>query len=1070
MQIAVLGPLRVVIDEVVVDVDGARLQALLTRLALSAGRVVSTATLVDALWPQESVGKRRHALQSLMSRLRRALGGHPALRTVPDGYRLDVPDDAVDALQFERSVKQARGRLAMDGATPQAVDELRQALSLWRGEPFLGLTNVPFATAAAERLCELRLVAVEERIAAELALSVDPRDIVAELSVLVTEFPLREPLRCLLLRSLDAQGRRAEALSAYEEYRGLLAEELGVDPGPELRAIHLDVLRGARVVPPSGPARRGASLPVPSSSFVGREAEVAGIAARMLRHRLVTIVGPGGVGKTRLAIAVAALPDEGWAAGVWFVDLAPVSDPDDVVPAVAAALTLRIGGELDGSSRRDPLGRLVDALSTAEGVVVLDNCEHLLDAAAACTEALLRHCPGLRVLATSREPLGLAGETVIPVDPLGLPREGARHDEALASPAVRLLCERVTAVRPQFRVSEENVAAVVDVCRALDGLPLAIELAACRLRTMPLGELVGRLTNRFGLLSTGHRTAQARHRTLSAVVDWSWQLLGEPERELAARLAIFPGDISVAAAADFCARVGMAPDEVVEGLSLLADKSWLHLIDGAQPRYRMLETIREFALERLAVSGDRTSAKRDFAASYADLAEAAADGLRGSRQLGWIARLSAERANPATALRYAAEVEDATTAVRLAAALGWFWTVRGEHAAAADLALLALRTPGPRPVAAEAMAAAMHLFNRVMSGGTANGGLGRDEALLLARRARRFPAAAVIEASLALLDNDIARGVDAVNGSLPDSGDWDGGLLLLLKAFLLGNDGDLPAAQEALVAAVGRFRNAGERWGLAWALRALAHTEVVLGEFDRAIEELAEAVRLVRELDPEDPAVGLRTALAVARSQKGDIDTALRELADVLDSASHTAASQQMLFARIALGNLCRHAGDVYEATVHYATARKQLEAHASQSLPLQRAMLGAAMGHQAIARDDFPTAARHLVEAFTLASAVPDMPVAALSAVAAARLRLRSGSPRTAASMLGAADVLRGAADVSDPDVAAIADDLSAALGRVEFEAAYARGRAHDRAAAHHLIEMQLGLLVRALNTAPVL
>lgn len=547
----------------------------LIRLALDAGRTVTADLLSHALWPEEGPTDRANALQSLVSRLRQTLPGTPVVRSDPGGYRLELPPEAVDALRFERLAREGR-RALRDRQAGIAARRLREALGLWRGEALADVAEAPFAAAAVVRLSELRLGAIEDRIEAELQSAPEHSHLVAELEELAALHPLRERLRVLLVKALHADGRQAEALTAYEEFRRLLADELGADPGPELQDAHLAALRGEKAPEPASSTRPRGNLRVALTSFVGRAEEQARIRKQLKEGRLVTLVGPGGAGKTRLATTFAATIADGVPGGAWLVELAPVTDPADVTQAVVGALGLREVGWLDTpTASRDPLSRLVEALSAVETLIVLDNCEHVIDGTARLVDDLLGRCPRLRVLATSREPLGILGEALCPVPPLGLPEPGASADEAPAYPAARLFADRAAAAQPDFSITDDNVAAVSEICRRLDGLPLAIELATARLSSLPVEEVAARLGDRFRLLTGGSRTVLPRHQTLRAAVGWSWDLLDDDERGVAERLAVFPATISPEAAGQVCAVSPSAFPTVLDALAALADKSLL---------------------------------------------------------------------------------------------------------------------------------------------------------------------------------------------------------------------------------------------------------------------------------------------------------------------------------------------------------------------------------------------------------------------------------------------------------------------------------------------------------------
>ncbi|WP_216212325.1 ATP-binding protein [Amycolatopsis aidingensis] len=977
MRIDVLGPLRVRADDREVPVGGSRLRALLAKLALDAGKVVSARALTDALWPADPPDNPGPALHSLAARLRRALPAPEVLRSEPAGYRLDLPAEAVDVIRFERLAREGR-RLLRAGSRAAAVEPLTAALELWRGDPLAEVAHLPFAAAAAGWLGELRLDAMTDRIEAELACpGVDRTSAVAELEKLIAANPLRERLRALLMTALDADGRQAEALSAYETYRELLAERLGADPGPEIRELHLKVLRGR-----SARAGQGGNLRAALTSFVGRDAEQHSLAERIRACRLVTLVGPGGVGKTRLATVTAGgLPEP-----AWLVELAPLTDPADVPGAVVGAMGLR-GSE-------DAMSRMVEALSATENLLILDGCEHLLDAAAHLVDELLGRCPPLSVLATSREPLGITGEALFPVSPLG------------SQPAARLFADRAQAVRPGFTPTDE----VVLICRRLDGLPLAIELAAARLRSMSLDRLAAGLDDRFRILTGGSRTALARHRTLRAVVAWSWELLTGAEREAAERAATFPAAFTAEAAE----RIGIAGPH----LYALVDKSLL-VVEGG--RYRMLDTLREYGRERLAETGRLHEALAEHAACFLELAEHAQPRLRGAEQIPWLTRLSAERDNLLAALRFACESGDADTAVRLGAALAMFWTVHGDHAESTRQLRAVLRMPGVADADARLRACAGYLFNAMFAGEL-------TEAAAVAGEppAAHGPTSAFVTAMLALANGDSAAGLAALEPHLGEDEPWTRGMLWLARSFLHGTDLRLENGRRDLATAVAGFRAAGERWGLSLALMSLASVQVTAGNPAEALGMLDEAVALAEELGTHE---GQRVWLAMIRSDAGDLVGARRQLLAVLDRA---ASPRQVALARIPLADLARYQGDLAEA-------QRQLALAIAEGDPPERALYAAAAGSLAAATGDLDTAARHLAEACSLAATLPDPPMVAHVAVGIADLHQRRGEPDTAAEILGIAHALRGGPNAGNPDVARLLGELA------PYRDAYRRGRAAE-------------------------
>jgi predicted ATPase/DNA-binding SARP family transcriptional activator len=583
VRVSVLGPLEVT-DAAgrPVRVGGQRVRALLILLALDAGRVVSARSLIERLWPHERPTDAANALQSLVSRLRVALrqAGLPdrVLESTAVGYRLAASPAAVDALEFESQAR-AGGQALAGGDPAAAAHLLREALARWRGPALADVAGEEFAAAPAARLAELRSAAVLDRIEAELALGAAGPGPIGELRELTAADPLAERPAALLMRALAAVGRQAEALAVYQRTRDLLAEDLGVDPSRQLAQTHLEVLRqqvpaerrsaGRRsaasqnTVGPSA-VRRASGWRQPTS-FVGRDCELAALLKQLATERLVTLTGPGGVGKTRLAAEAAERLTEADCAGsarlAWFVELAPVTEASEVPHAVLDAVGLRERsiGRRGGDGGADPVDRLCAALAERDALLILDNCEHVIEAAAIVAARLLADCPGVRVLATSREPLRIGGEILsvvapLPVPPAAEPGTGGRPgSDSHSFPAVRLFADRAAAVLPDFELDAGNAESVAQICRTLDGMPLAIELAAPWLRTLTPAQLAERLDDRFALLTGGSRTSLPRHQTLRATVDWSWQLLSGPERALARRLAVFPGGATLAAAERVCA-------------------------------------------------------------------------------------------------------------------------------------------------------------------------------------------------------------------------------------------------------------------------------------------------------------------------------------------------------------------------------------------------------------------------------------------------------------------------------------------------------------------------------------
>ncbi|MGI5425392.1 BTAD domain-containing putative transcriptional regulator [Streptomyces sp. CA-179760] len=653
-------------DGTVVSVGGARLRALLTVLALRAGRTVPVGLLVDEVWDGAPPADGPAALQALVGRLRRALGAD-AVASAEGGYRLAASPDDVDLHRFERLAGEGPRALA-DGDPAKAAVILDDALALWRGP---ALADLPDRTAEAARLDTRRLDVLRARHTAALALGQAEQSL-PELTALCDSHPLDEPLQTLRLRALRGVGRAAEALDAYEEVRRLLADRLGADPGPELRFLHAELLSLGDSPASAAEPRPVGNLRARLTSFIGRESDIETIRGDLTTARLVTLLGPGGAGKTRLSQEAAETVRPAMSGGVWLAELAPVDDPaavpEAVLTAVGARETVLYGAGAEGMRAAvaerldDPVERLAEHCSRPGMLLILDNCEHVADAAARLAEELLERCPGLTVLATSREPLGVPGELLRTVEPLPEPV------------ALRLLADRGAVARPGFRV-QDDPGACAEICRRLDGLPLAIELAAARLRMLTPRQIADRLDDRFRLLTSGSRTVLPRQQTLRAVVDWSWDLLDEDERDVLRRLSVFAGGCDLPAAEAVCGPAAL------EALGSLVDRS---LVVAAPPaesadgemRYRLLETVAEYAAERLDEAGQRAQAERAHLTYFRELARATDPLLHGPGQLAAIHRLEREYENLRTALRHAVALRDEQEALCLALSLVWYWQMR----------------------------------------------------------------------------------------------------------------------------------------------------------------------------------------------------------------------------------------------------------------------------------------------------------------------------------------------------------------------------------------------------------
>jgi predicted ATPase len=1074
VDVRILGPLELWRDGCPVDLPGTRLRALLARLALDAGRPVTTGALADAVWDGGAPAGETHALQSLVSRLRSRLGAADLVTPAAGGgYRLDLPPEAIDAHRF--AALAADGATALrDGDPARALALLRQALDLWRGPALADLADHRFAAAAAGPLQERRLTALGDRMAAELALGHGAR-LVAELEALAAEHPLNERFAAQLLAALQASGRPSEALAAYERTRRRLDAELGAVPGPELQAAHLTVLNGgvtgsAPSPPPTAPdptaadppepapepVRRRTNLPAAVTSFVGRDREIAELDGLLQRSRLVTLLGPGGTGKTRLARETASRWVDRVDDGVWMVELAPITDPIEIVPAVFGALGLRETAPREvrlPSVRREGMDRLLDLLAEREVVLVLDNCEHLIAPAAELSDELLAHCPRLRILTTSREPLAIAGESLFPVSPLELPAPDATAEEALVHPAIRLLRDRAVAVQPGFAIDATTVAAAVEVCRRLDGLPLAIELAAARLRALPIGELAQRLDDRFRLLTGGSRTALPRHRTLRAVVDWSWELLDEPERRLVRRLAAFPGGATLESAAAVCADPGATGVDVLDGLATLTDRSLLVTVpDADPPRWRMLETIREYGLERLAEAGEADAIRDAHAAWFAELAARADPQLRGPDQLRWFRLLDAERENVVAALRRLGDRGQAREALQMANALIWFWVLAGAQAEATALLGFAASVPGDADPVDRLVAHTAAAFNGARESGNPEGlkavlaDLTEDiDAIDDADR----PLIAVVKPILALFSGDDEIALQRMEEAQGHRDPWVRAMALLMAGAAAENRGDTETMHARLSAALDAFDAIGDGWATAMVLIMDAGRRINAGDLDGAEVAVERSASGWHAFRPDALSWMVHQRRADIAMRRGDFPGAVahaRRARDHGDVDSDDRAVLQASIARVAM-----LAGDLDTAGAEVEEALELLE-RAGAVMPGQthaRASLLAIAASVAIRLGDLEKAEGRMVDAYAGALEADDMPIVAGVGVVSAELAAARGRPLDAAEVLGAAAQLRGAEDATNPEIVELRAALADAIGADALAGAYERGRALPRDAA---------------------
>ncbi|WUH99729.1 winged helix-turn-helix domain-containing protein [Spirillospora sp. NBC_00431] len=1014
MRFGVLGPLAVWTDGgAAVHVPEPKVRTLLAMLLAEPGRPVSADRLVDALWRDRPPRNPSGTLQARVSQLRRVLddaepGARALLVSRPPGYLIDVPPDAVDSGRFTALAVQAA-----EMTDPLARARLLgEALELWRGPAFDGFDLADNIAAAG--LEERRLAALEEHAEARLELG-EHAALSAELAGEVARHPLRERLRAAHLRALYRAGRRGEALAGYHDLRERLADELGVDPGPELAALHLSMLEQAP--PEAGRLRVASRVPAVLGELIGRGDAVDRARARLVSDRLVTLTGPGGVGKTRLALETAARSAGDHPDGVWFVELAAEQGSTAADVAEPVARVLGLWDEGGGG----PVERLALALRGRRSLLVLDNCEHVVEPAAELAGRLLAEAPGLRILATSREPLGVAGERLQIVPPLDLPGPETAPDALTVSGAVRLFVARATAAAPGFALDETSAPWVAAICRRLDGLPLALELAATRVRALGARELAARLDDRFRVLAHGRHGGPERQRTLRAVIDWSWELLTGPERVALRRLVVHAGGCTL----DAAETVG-GTDAAV--LARLVDRS-LIVRTEADGRYRLLESVAAYGLERLREAGEEDEYRRRHARYYTGLAERAAERLRGPEQGEWLDVLDQEAANLATALKHG-------DAVRLANALAWYWFLRGRFGEA--------RSALEKALSREAAASPGHVEAATwLAGFTMLTGEHKDSEQLrraaLAAYGKDEFAHAKAEWLLSHVHwayGDMAANEERVGHALTvfrARGDrWHTAAALAVRAkFLLGRGRPTEARREAETA-MAIFDELGDRWGRLEASDALARHAEITGDLDAFARRHRAALRVAEDLRMW-PEVSYRlSGLGRAALLTGDLDQARDLHEQALDLAGRHAARSAQEFAEIGLGLVARARGDLDAAEAHLRTWLGWLRGIGGTA---GIAFAHAQLGFVAEERGDAETALALHTESLAGARAVGDPRAVALALEGLAGARSLAGDHTAAAGLLAEAAALRESGGGPPPagerrDIDRIAGRIRGALG----------------------------------------
>jgi predicted ATPase/DNA-binding SARP family transcriptional activator/tetratricopeptide (TPR) repeat protein len=996
VEVRVLGPFEVAGDDgEVIDVGGPRPRALLAALALAGGRLVPADQLLDEVWHGEELDG-RNRLQVHISRLRRVLGGDRIL-TKSGGYALQIPAGALDADRFDAMAARGRAALHREDAA-EAARQLGEALGLWRGEPLAEFADAGFAQGVITRLGEARLAATEDMIEAELMLG-HHGELTGRLEALVAAHPVRERLWGQLIVALYRCGRQADALAAYRRARTLLADELGVDPGPELRRLEAAVLAQdpelaappARPAGPAGPA--AGNLPAAASGLIGRHADLGAVTELLRAGRLVTITGAGGVGKTRLAIEAARGVAGGYPDGAWLVELAPVGEDAAVADAAMAAL-----GVAPGAGPGPGAERLSEFLARRRALLVLDNCEHVIGGAARMADHLIARCPELRILATSRENLAVAGESLWPLEPLAM------------DAAAELFVARARAASPDFPADRSTATVIAGICARLDGLPLAIELAAARMRALAPEDVLDRLGDSFRLLTGGLRTAPQRHQTLQAVVDWSYDLLFEDERRLFEAMSVFSGPFPLEAAEQVSAGLDTDPRDVAGLLARLVDRSLITATrTGRGVRFRMLQTLADYGRERLGERGELAAAR----ARHARWAAALADVPDSAHGPDWFATFSEFAADIRRAIDWALAAGDADTALVIAYGIGWFWASGGVLGTVGDCwqwlsGSLALpnAAAGPRVRAlalAEQLALAQGRRDALAYGdqAVAEGRAAAD------RQARAF-AVLLHGSALAGVFGQRERAVGLLEeaGALleAEADDWGLGIAALTRGVAALARSEPDQAQRLLRSAVDRFARTGHSLAEGGALRHLADVAVLRGRYDEAISALQQMLTV---LPPDNHPAGITRMAQIAClyafcGQPGQAERWHTR-------AEAAAENQQHVHLQVLTGNArglaLRRLGRPGDAG---QCLRRALQLAQDRNVPEGLAMAHASLGRIAELRGDVGAAEEHHQASLDTAREVADRQAQALALEGLGSVASLRGAADAAGRLFGAAAAFR--------------------------------------------------------------
>ncbi|MEU3274850.1 BTAD domain-containing putative transcriptional regulator [Saccharomonospora sp. NPDC006951] len=1067
MRIEVLGPVRLGTEEgVPVEVAERQLRLVLASLVAAGGEPVSADALIDRLWEGALPANPAKVLRAKLSRLRSVLdrakpGARELLTHTPAGYTLDLTGHLVDAVQFRGAVERARGA----SAPAQRVETLRAALELWRGEPYGDSVDEIWLAPSVSELRELRAEARESLIEA-LVDNGEPEQALAAANGAGESHPARERATAAVMLAQYQLGRQREALETFEMLRHRLADELGVDPSPQVRELHGRILRQdpsltSKPAPAPAPPRKArTNIPAETTPLIGRRDESDRIAALLAEARLVTLTGIGGVGKTRLALHVAREQAPRFERGCWFIDLTELTATPEEWSGERIAASVITALDLPEPSSPTAGGQRVrEAIGARPVLLVLDNCEHVIAEVAAFAGELLRHAPGARILATSREPVGLPGEQRFGVATLSTePDEDGDIGEA-----VRFFVARAKASDPDFSfdgIDRETAEAIAELCRRLDGLPLALELAAGRIRGLSVPDLLERLSERLNILRRPGHAVPRRQQTLRGMIDWSWSLLDEREQTVLRRLAVHPGSLSLASAEVICAEdsgeavAAVRPSDVVDVLLGLVDRSMVTTVASpAGVRYGLLESIAAYSTEKLDAAGERADVALRHIEYYLGFAREADAGLRGAEHRRWLARFEAEHTQLRNAFDEAVRAEDGRNAVALALATFWHQWMTGRHGHLLRDLEAAMNLPGPR--GDDYAAAATYAV--CLSLDTEPGREARrvDEALALfagesglRAKVRWFAGSSLLSTGIR---EDGERHIDEAIAELEAGGlRWDAAVAASQRDwFVISNWGEPPRGLPGGRDPETVWRELGGGYGLAQTLAVEYQASEVDGDQARAAGVIERGLEVCLDLELWAEASWWYVAAAISALREGDLSRAASCLGNARSLAADMAYEYGLDFAAFAESMIARYHEEL-------PRARKLLDHWILRGVTtVQEPVVLFEDGFLAVRENRLEHAGKVLASLRSLHSAPwrarSPLLTARLLELAAAVDVLRA-EPVAAAELLGTAEAVRERAGVpaSKPDardIALVRSQVAERLAPERAEAARARGRTLDPA-----------------------